>query len=161
MKVLWHYSGLTITNKYCFGIPTNLVILSLYMRWPWACCAQPSAHPPHVPSSGSPVSLLATWPHHNVVKYRVRSPKFVRAPCAVVHSLAETPQPQPSFSPQLGSYTRALLVSQDWRHLYVTPWLELKLQEIIQWSFLEKSIADVFVKCCIVDPDPHRSSSFW
>ncbi len=35
--------------------------------------------------------------------------------------LAETPQLPPSL-PHLGSYTRALLVSQDRRHLFVTPW---------------------------------------
>ncbi len=33
------------------------------------------------------------------------------------------PTPQPPINPHLGSYTRALLVSQDWRHLLVTPWL--------------------------------------
>jgi hypothetical protein len=31
--------------------------------------------------------------------------------------------PGPSPPPHLGSYTRALLVSQDRRHLFVTPWL--------------------------------------
>ncbi len=35
-----------------------------------------------------------------------------------LYSLAETPQPLP---PLLGSYTRALLVSQDRQHLFVTP----------------------------------------
>ncbi len=30
----------------------------------------------------------------------------------------------PPISPHLGSYTRALLVSQDKRHLFVTPWIE-------------------------------------
>ncbi len=33
------------------------------------------------------------------------------APCAQLDSLAEVPQPPPT--PHLGSYTRALLVSQD------------------------------------------------
>jgi hypothetical protein len=38
-----------------------------------------------------------------------------------MHSfVAETPQFPPP--PHLGSYTRALLVSQDRRHLFVTPW---------------------------------------
>ncbi len=37
--------------------------------------------------------------------------EFIGAPCAQLYSLAETPQPPPS--PALGSYTRALLVSQD------------------------------------------------
>ncbi len=32
------------------------------------------------------------------------------------------PAASPPPSPHLGSYTRALLVSQDWWHLFVTPW---------------------------------------
>jgi hypothetical protein len=47
------------------------------------------------------------------VKYGVRSPKFIWAPCAQLYSLAETPQPPPLH---LG----APLVSQDRRHLFVT-----------------------------------------
>jgi len=39
--------------------------------------------------------------------------------CAQLYSLAEIPQSPP---PHLGSYTMALLVSQDRRHLFVTPW---------------------------------------
>jgi hypothetical protein len=40
-----------------------------------------------------------------------------------LYSLAESPQlPLP---PHLGSYTRALLVSQDRRHLFVTPCLQM------------------------------------
>ncbi len=35
---------------------------------------------------------------------------------------AETPHPHP-HPPHLGAYTRALLVSQNRRHLFVTPWL--------------------------------------
>jgi hypothetical protein len=42
--------------------------------------------------------------------------------CTVVYSLAETPQLFPSPPPHLGSYTRALVVSQDRRHIFVTPW---------------------------------------
>jgi hypothetical protein len=53
------------------------------------------------------------------VKYGVRSPKFIWAPCAQLYSLAETTHPPPP--PDLGSYTRALLVSQDRRHLFVIP----------------------------------------
>ncbi len=49
------------------------------------------------------------------VKYVARSPKCIWAPCHVmctaVYSLAET----------LESYTRALLVSKDRRHCFVTP----------------------------------------
>ncbi len=40
--------------------------------------------------------------------------------CAQLYLLAETQQP-PHPPPPLGSYTRALLVSQDRRHLFVTP----------------------------------------
>jgi hypothetical protein len=40
-------------------------------------------------------------------------------------TLAMTPQLPPP--PQFGSYTRALLVSQDRRHLFVTPWRYLKI----------------------------------
>ncbi len=42
------------------------------------------------------------------------------APCAQLYSLAGTPQLPPP--PHLGSYTSALFVSQDRRHLFVTPW---------------------------------------
>ncbi len=54
-----------------------------------------------------------------MVKYEVRSPKFIWAQCAQLYSLAETPQPLPP--PHWSSYTRALLVSQDRRNLFVTP----------------------------------------
>ncbi len=37
--------------------------------------------------------------------------------CEQLYPLAETPHPQ-----HLDSYTRALLVSQDRRHLFLTPW---------------------------------------
>jgi hypothetical protein len=38
-----------------------------------------------------------------------------------VHSCTETPQPPPPLHPHLGSYTRALLVSQERPELLVTP----------------------------------------
>ncbi len=44
---------------------------------------------------------------------------FIWAPCAQQYSLAETPQ----LPPHLGSDKRALLVSQDRRHLFVSPLL--------------------------------------
>ncbi len=44
----------------------------------------------------------------------IRYPKFILAPCAQLYLAAGTPH--------LGSYTRALLVSQERRHLFVTPW---------------------------------------
>ena len=46
--------------------------------------------------------------------------KCIWAPCAQLYSLAETPQ-TPALPPRLCSYKRALLVSQDRRHLFVTP----------------------------------------
>jgi hypothetical protein len=47
-----------------------------------------------------------------------------------LYSLSETLQ-LPPFPPHLGSYTRALLVSQDRRHLFVTPWAEVFINKII------------------------------
>jgi hypothetical protein len=41
------------------------------------------------------VSYLAVCRDDAKVKYGVRSPKFIRAPCAQLHSLAETPQTPP------------------------------------------------------------------
>ncbi len=55
------------------------------------------------------------------VKYGVRSPKFIWAPCAQLYSLAETPHPP--LPPHLGSYTRLLLGSQDRRHFFGKPCL--------------------------------------
>jgi hypothetical protein len=48
-------------------------------------------------------------------------PKFIWAPYVQLYSLDETPQLSPPPR-NLGSYTRALLVSQDRRHLFETPW---------------------------------------
>ncbi len=51
---------------------------------------------------------------HCPFKYGVRFPQFIWAQCAQLISLTETPQP----APHLGSYTRALLVSQDrWKKI--------------------------------------------
>ncbi len=52
------------------------------------------------------------------MKYRVRSPEFIWTPCVQLYSMAEAWQPT---HPHMGSYTRALLVSQDRRHLFKTP----------------------------------------
>ena len=44
--------------------------------------------------------------------------------CVQLYSLAENPQPPlPPVPPHWGSYTRALLVSKDRGHVFVTPWL--------------------------------------
>jgi hypothetical protein len=56
-----------------------------------------------------------------LVKYTVISPKFIWGSCVQPYSLAETPQLPPPLPPHLGSYTRAPLVSQDRRNLFVTP----------------------------------------
>ncbi len=54
------------------------------------------------------------------VKNIVRSPKFIWAPVySCSHWLRPRNSPPP---PHLNSFTRALLVSQDRRHLFVTPW---------------------------------------
>ncbi len=44
--------------------------------------------------------------------------------CVHVYSLAEIPKLPPPSPSHLGSYTRALLVSQDKRHFFVTPWVQ-------------------------------------
>jgi hypothetical protein len=61
-------------------------------------------------------SILATG---HMLKYGVRSPKFILAPCAQLYSFAETPQLPPPF-PVFGLIyrTRALLVRQDRRQLF-------------------------------------------
>ncbi len=51
--------------------------------------------------------------------------RFIWAPCAQLYPFAETPQPPPpppAF--ELIQYTRALLICQDRRHLFVTPCLQ-------------------------------------
>jgi hypothetical protein len=40
--------------------------------------------------------------------------------CVQLYSVAEIPQ----LPSQFGSYTKALLVSQDGRHLFITPWTQ-------------------------------------
>ncbi len=54
-------------------------------------------------------------------KIRVISPTSIWAPCAQLYSLAQTPQLH-HHPPHLGSYARALLVSQDRRRFFVIPW---------------------------------------
>ncbi len=44
---------------------------------------------------------------------------------------AEAPSAPPPHPPHLGSYTRTLLVSQDRRHLFVTPWSQEYVLTII------------------------------
>jgi hypothetical protein len=56
------------------------------------------------------------------VTYGVRSPKFIWVPVySCPHWLRRRNSPPPPR--HLGLYTRALLVSQDRRRLFVTPWL--------------------------------------
>ncbi len=68
---------------------------------------------------------LTTHEQESQLKYGVTSSKFIWASCACAHT-AQLYWLRPSNSyppppPHLGSYTRALLVSQDRRHLFVTP----------------------------------------
>jgi hypothetical protein len=60
----------------------------------------------------------------------------VWAPCAQLYSLAETRNP---------SYTRALLVSQDRRHLFVTPWRDIIFQ-------LAQRVLSTSVRCAVTPP---------
>ncbi len=72
------------------------------------------------------------YDYKSKVKNGVRSPKFIWASCVHLYSLAETPQPQhpPPPPSHLGSYTRALLVCQNRRHLFVTPCLNTPICEL-------------------------------
>ncbi len=54
----------------------------------------------------------------------LQSPEFIWTPCVQLYVLIDWDPASPLLSPHLGSYTRALLVSQDRRHLFVFPWLE-------------------------------------
>jgi hypothetical protein len=69
-------------------------------------------------------------------KYGIRSSKFIWAQCAQLsctHWLRPRNAPP---HPHLGSYTRALLVSQDRRHLFVTPWFS-PFREFLNFFFLD------------------------
>jgi hypothetical protein len=57
------------------------------------------------------------------VKEGVRSAKFIWAQCAQLYAHWLRPR-NLTPPPHLGTYKRALLVSQDRRHLFVTPCLE-------------------------------------
>ncbi len=65
--------------------------------------------------------------------------------CAQLYSLAEIQQPPPHFPPHLGLYTRGLLVSQDSRHLFVTP--IISVQEIFNLENYSSRIAVMFEQC--------------
>jgi hypothetical protein len=52
-----------------------------------------------------------------------RSPKFIWAPCLVMCTAVPTHWLRPPLTPHLDLYTRALLVSKDRRHLFLTPLL--------------------------------------
>ncbi len=61
---------------------------------------------------------------HTYVKYGwSQISKVYLGSCVQLYSLAETPQLLPLLPPHLGLYESALLVSQDRRHFFVTPWL--------------------------------------
>ncbi len=65
-----------------------------------------------------PLSLLGSRNPSHWKKFGVRSPKFI---WAHVYCCTHWLRPRNPPPPHLGSYTRALLVSQDRRHLLVTP----------------------------------------
>jgi hypothetical protein len=51
------------------------------------------------------------------------------------HSCSHWPRPcNPPIPPHWDSYTRALLVSNDRRHLFVTPWLAISLTQVSESS---------------------------
>jgi hypothetical protein len=54
--------------------------------------------------------------------------ELIWAPCAQLYSFAET-RTTPPIPRYMGSYTRALLVSQDRRHPFVTPFMALYVWE--------------------------------
>ncbi len=56
----------------------------------------------------------------DAILFKHRDSKVHLGSCVQLYSLAEILQ-LPPLPPHLGSYTRVLLVSQDWRHLFVTP----------------------------------------
>ncbi len=61
-------------------------------------------------------------PHRLKIELDLKSLFGLHAPCAQVYSLDESETLQPPPPPRrLGSYTRAMLVSQDRRLLFVTP----------------------------------------
>ncbi len=79
---------------------------------------------PMCPDPLGQTNLMLGYRLGTKVKYGIRSPKFnwSHKCTAVLIGWAETQQPPPAPIPShLGSYTRALLISQDRRHLFVTP----------------------------------------
>ncbi len=73
--------------------------------------------------------------------------------CTQLYSLAETPQPPPP--PHLDSSTRALLVSQDRRHLFMTPWyLPPQLEHTTQLCLWSR---DMGWKGRACTPNPHQA----
>ncbi len=78
------------------------------------------------PSSSMTLQLLHSefpyiWGKFDILFYHCSNHRvnIYLGSCVMLHSLAETQQPH--IPPHLGSFTRALLVSQDRRHLFVTP----------------------------------------
>ncbi len=73
------------------------------------------------------------------VKYGVSSTK------SPVYSCTQT-RPPPPPPPHLGSYTRALLVSQNRRHLFVTPCVSTSLAHS---SIISKEFCMFFTQSCL------------
>jgi hypothetical protein len=80
-------------------------------------------------------------------KYGVRFPKFIWAPCAQLYTHWLRPRNPPPSPPHLGSYTRALLVSQGRRNLFVTSCASriLSTREALRGSVCTLYIVQYFV----------------
>jgi hypothetical protein len=128
----------TASPHLCYAWPYNCPFFRLFVlvdRLLASLSAPPShTHEYIVVGAGSAGSVVAgksplpPRPFQNgyidhKVKYGVRYPKFIWDPCAQLYSLAETPQFPPS-SHIWAHNTKGLLVSQDRRHLFVTPCID-------------------------------------
>jgi hypothetical protein len=93
-------------------------------------------------------SICEEGEYHRLNMELQRFPTFIWAPCVQLYSLAEIPQ-LPNSPPELDSYTRALLVSQDRRHLCVTPWINSS-QRPKKILCILREICDYLISCTAV-----------
>jgi len=84
----------------------------------------PSWAAAHLFFCSSAIQIEQLRQQRSEVRYGGRSPKFIWAQCHVMCTavLIGWDPATPPFPPHCDSYTRALLVSKDRRHLFVTPW---------------------------------------
>ncbi len=111
VHIMWHWAQINFGDLPPYLIYSMTRMENNPLPLPWHC-----ANPICVADSSS----CTRYP---LVKYGVRSRKVYWAPvyCSCTHWLSLRPRNSPTFPQHLGSYTRALLVSQDRRHLFVTP----------------------------------------